>query len=134
MKWIKQMNLKYFHLNWKKHTKENDFSSSSDSDSEDDEPRRFHIEIKPVQPNNSSMPSLDELKVSIGNITLSPAISVSYFVPCIFNAWKGKVVKNLYCKHIFYCSEFILGSSSMIFFLSCALGHLWYTLSQCNIN
>ncbi|NWX50719.1 FCHO2 protein, partial [Steatornis caripensis] len=63
----------------------NHFYSSSDSDSEDDEPRRFHVEIKPVQPNNSSqytMPSLDELKVSIGNITLSPAISVSYFVPC----------------------------------------------------
>uniref|UniRef100_A0A8C0AUE6 MHD domain-containing protein n=1 Tax=Buteo japonicus TaxID=224669 RepID=A0A8C0AUE6_9AVES len=59
-----------------------------DSDSEDDEPRRFHVEIKPVQANNSSqytMPSLDELKVSIGNITLSPAISVSYFVLCIFN-------------------------------------------------
>uniref|UniRef100_A0A674J703 F-BAR domain only protein 2 n=2 Tax=Terrapene triunguis TaxID=2587831 RepID=A0A674J703_9SAUR len=64
----------------KKHTKENHFYSSSDSDSEDDEPRRFHVEIKPVQPNNSShytMASLDELKVSIGNITLSPAISVS---------------------------------------------------------
>ncbi|NXY43623.1 FCHO2 protein, partial [Ceuthmochares aereus] len=63
----------------------NHFYSSSDSDSEDDEPRRFHVEIKPVQPNNSSqytMPSLDELKVSIGNISLSPAISVSYFVPC----------------------------------------------------
>ncbi|XP_053909681.1 F-BAR domain only protein 2 isoform X5 [Cuculus canorus] len=59
-------------------TKENHFYSSSDSDSEDDEPRRFHVEIKPVQPNNSSqytMPSLDELKVSIGNISLSPAIS-----------------------------------------------------------
>ncbi|XP_061873396.1 F-BAR domain only protein 2 isoform X5 [Colius striatus] len=59
-------------------TKENDCDTSSDSDSEDDEPRRFHVEIKPVQPNNSSqytMPSLDELKVSIGNITLSPAIS-----------------------------------------------------------
>uniref|UniRef100_U3K6S2 F-BAR domain only protein 2 n=1 Tax=Ficedula albicollis TaxID=59894 RepID=U3K6S2_FICAL len=59
-------------------TKENHFYSSSDSDSEDDEPRRFHVEIKPVQPNNNSqytMPSLDELKVSIGNITLSPAIS-----------------------------------------------------------
>ncbi|XP_041868657.1 F-BAR domain only protein 2 isoform X5 [Corvus kubaryi] len=59
-------------------TKENHFYSSSDSDSEDDEPRRFHVEIKPVQPNSSSqytMPSLDELKVSIGNITLSPAIS-----------------------------------------------------------
>uniref|UniRef100_A0A8D0FT17 F-BAR domain only protein 2 n=1 Tax=Strix occidentalis caurina TaxID=311401 RepID=A0A8D0FT17_STROC len=77
----------YFHLNREKHTKENHFYSSSDSDSEDDEPRRFHVEIKPVQPNNSSqytMPSLDELKVSIGNITLSPAISVSYFVPCNF--------------------------------------------------
>ncbi|NWQ76169.1 FCHO2 protein, partial [Columbina picui] len=63
----------------------NHFYSSSDSDSEDDEPRRFHVEIKPVQPNNSSqytMPSLDELKVSIGNISLSPAITVSYFVPC----------------------------------------------------
>uniref|UniRef100_A0A8D0G3C6 F-BAR domain-containing protein n=1 Tax=Sphenodon punctatus TaxID=8508 RepID=A0A8D0G3C6_SPHPU len=59
-------------------TKENHFYSSSDSDSEDDEPRKFHVEIKPVQPNNSSqysMASLDELKVSIGNITLSPAIS-----------------------------------------------------------
>lgn len=77
-----------FYLNWEKHTKENHFYSSSDSDSEDDEPRRFHVEIKPVQPNNSSqytMPSLDELKVSIGNITLSPAASVSFFVPCIFN-------------------------------------------------
>ncbi|NXY23942.1 FCHO2 protein, partial [Atrichornis clamosus] len=62
----------------------NHFYSSSDSDSEDDEPRKFHVEIKPVQPNNSSqytMPSLAELKVSIGNITLSPAISVS-FLPC----------------------------------------------------
>ncbi|CAI5787372.1 Hypothetical predicted protein [Podarcis lilfordi] len=59
-------------------TKENHFYSSSDSDSEDDEPRKFHVEIKPVQANSSShytMPSLDELKESIGNITLSPAIS-----------------------------------------------------------
>ncbi|NXC40911.1 FCHO2 protein, partial [Penelope pileata] len=66
----------------------NHFYSSSDSDSEDDEPRRFHIEIKPVQPNNSSqytMPSLDELKVSIGNIALSPATSLwsYYFVFCL---------------------------------------------------
>ncbi|KAM4754124.1 F-BAR domain only protein 2-like [Cyanocitta cristata] len=59
-------------------TKKNHFYSSSDSDSEDDEPRRFHVEIKPIQSNNSSqytMPSLDEFKVSIGNIALSPAIS-----------------------------------------------------------
>ncbi|NXT55048.1 FCHO2 protein, partial [Pluvianellus socialis] len=73
----------------------NDFSSSSDSDSEDDEPRRFHVEIKPVQPNNSSMPSLDELKVSIGNITLSPAISVSYFVPCICDGVEEKISQSL---------------------------------------
>uniref|UniRef100_A0A8C8B8G1 F-BAR domain only protein 2 n=1 Tax=Otus sunia TaxID=257818 RepID=A0A8C8B8G1_9STRI len=82
--------LKYFHLNREKHTKENHFYSSSDSDSEDDEPRRFHVEIKPVQPHNSSqytMPSLDELKVSIGNITLSPAISVSYFGNSDLLAW-----------------------------------------------
>ena len=50
-----------------------------DSDSEDEEPKKYRIEIKPVHPNNShhTMASLDELKVSIGNITLSPAVSVS---------------------------------------------------------
>lgn len=58
-------------------TKENHFYSSSDSDSEDEEPKKYRIEIKPMHPNNShhTMASLDELKVSIGNITLSPAIS-----------------------------------------------------------
>ncbi|XP_029430580.1 F-BAR domain only protein 2 isoform X2 [Rhinatrema bivittatum] len=59
-------------------TKENHFCSSSDSDSEDDEPKRFHVEIKPIQPNNGThhtMASLDELKVSIGNIILSPPVS-----------------------------------------------------------
>lgn len=61
------------------HTKENHFYSSTDSDSEDEEPKKIRIEIKPMLPNNShhTMASLDELKVSIGNITLSPAISVS---------------------------------------------------------
>ncbi|KAI4535700.1 hypothetical protein MG293_014027 [Ovis ammon polii] len=50
---------------------------SGDSDSEDEEPKKYRIEIKPVHPNNShhTMASLDELKVSIGNITLSPAVS-----------------------------------------------------------
>nr|XP_044633973.1 F-BAR domain only protein 2 isoform X2 [Equus asinus] len=58
-------------------TKENHFYSSSDSDSEDEEPKKYRIEIKPVHPNNShhAVASLDELKVSIGNITLSPAVS-----------------------------------------------------------
>ncbi|XP_074934604.1 F-BAR domain only protein 2 isoform X2 [Phalacrocorax aristotelis] len=77
--------------------KENHFYSSNDSDSEDDEPRRFHIEIKPVQPNNSSqytMPSLDELKVSIGNITLSPAISVSFFAQIKRNSSSEELTKS----------------------------------------
>uniref|UniRef100_A0A3Q3KK82 F-BAR domain only protein 2 n=1 Tax=Mastacembelus armatus TaxID=205130 RepID=A0A3Q3KK82_9TELE len=50
------------------------------SDSEDeDEPRKFHVEIKPVQPNNSThqtQATIDELKASIGNIILSPSTSV----------------------------------------------------------
>ncbi|XP_053557408.1 F-BAR domain only protein 2 isoform X1 [Bombina bombina] len=59
------------------YTKENNFYSSSDSDSEVEQ-KKIHIEIKPVQPNSGThhtIASLDELKVSIGNITLSPAIS-----------------------------------------------------------
>ncbi|XP_043919873.1 F-BAR domain only protein 2 isoform X1 [Protopterus annectens] len=56
--------------------KENHFCSSSDSDSDNDEPRKFHVEIKPLQPNDTfhSAASLDQIKTSIGNITLSPAV------------------------------------------------------------
>ncbi|KGL74572.1 FCH domain only protein 2, partial [Tinamus guttatus] len=82
---------------FKKHTKENHFYSSSDSDSEDDEPRRFHVEIKPVQPNHSSqctMASLDELKVSIGNIALSPAISVSNPAQMNRNSFSEELTKS----------------------------------------
>ncbi|XP_075694209.1 F-BAR domain only protein 2 isoform X2 [Rhinoderma darwinii] len=60
------------------YTKENHFYSSSDCDSDDDGPKKFHVEIKPVQPNNGphhNVASLDELKMSIGNISLSPAPS-----------------------------------------------------------
>ncbi|XP_061657010.1 F-BAR domain only protein 2 isoform X7 [Syngnathoides biaculeatus] len=57
--------------------KENSFYSSSDSEDED-EPRKFHVEIKPVQPNDDAQQNratLDELKASIGNIVLSPSTS-----------------------------------------------------------
>ncbi|XP_041093125.1 F-BAR domain only protein 2-like isoform X4 [Polyodon spathula] len=57
--------------------KENNFYSSSDSE-DDDEPRKFHVEIKPVQPNNGdhqASASIDELRASIVNITLSPLAS-----------------------------------------------------------
>uniref|UniRef100_A0A8C7XE64 F-BAR domain only protein 2 n=1 Tax=Oryzias sinensis TaxID=183150 RepID=A0A8C7XE64_9TELE len=56
----------------------NSFYSSSDSEDED-EPRRFHVQIKPVQPNNGThhnRANIDELKASIGNIILSPSTSV----------------------------------------------------------
>ncbi|KAM6232410.1 F-BAR domain only protein 2-like [Porphyrio hochstetteri] len=75
----------------------NNFYSSSDSESEDDEPRRFHVEIKPVQSNNSSqytMPSLDELKLSIGNIALSPAISVSNITQTNRNSSSEELAKS----------------------------------------
>ncbi|XP_068104467.1 F-BAR domain only protein 2 [Hyperolius riggenbachi] len=60
------------------YTKENHFYSSDSDDDGDDGPKKFHVEIKPMQPNNGThhtMASLDELKVSIGNISLSPAPS-----------------------------------------------------------
>ncbi|XP_063066340.1 F-BAR domain only protein 2 isoform X2 [Engraulis encrasicolus] len=60
--------------------KENSFYSSSDSEDED-EPRRFHVEIKPVAASNThsseqQRATIDQLKASIGNITLSPSASV----------------------------------------------------------
>ncbi|XP_037548309.1 F-BAR domain only protein 2, partial [Nematolebias whitei] len=57
--------------------KDNSFYSSSDSEDED-EPRKFHVQIKPVQPNNGThqnRANIDELKASIGNIILSPSAS-----------------------------------------------------------
>uniref|UniRef100_A0A3P9IDD4 F-BAR domain only protein 2 n=1 Tax=Oryzias latipes TaxID=8090 RepID=A0A3P9IDD4_ORYLA len=57
--------------------KDNSFYSSSDSEDED-EPRRFRVQIKPVQPNNGThhnRANIDELKASIGNIILSPSTS-----------------------------------------------------------
>ncbi|XP_028980836.2 F-BAR domain only protein 2 isoform X3 [Esox lucius] len=57
--------------------KENSFYSSSDSE-DDDEPRKFRVEIKPVAPNNGThqtRASIDQLKASIGNISLSPPTS-----------------------------------------------------------
>ncbi|XP_043951894.1 F-BAR domain only protein 2 isoform X12 [Gambusia affinis] len=59
------------------HPKDNSFYSSSDSEDED-EPRKFHVQIKPVQPNNGThqnRANIDELKASIGNIILSPSTS-----------------------------------------------------------
>ncbi|XP_073480448.1 F-BAR domain only protein 2 [Aquarana catesbeiana] len=78
------------------YTKENHFYSSSDSEPDDDGPKKFHVEIKPVQPNNGShhtMASLDELKVSIGNISLSPAPSRQSPAHMIRNASSDEMTK-----------------------------------------
>ncbi|KAM9330130.1 F-BAR domain only protein 2 [Gastrophryne carolinensis] len=78
------------------YTKENHFYSSSDSDDDEDVRKKFHVEIKPMQPNNGShhtMPSLDELKVSIGNISLSPAPSRQSPAQMISNASSEEVTK-----------------------------------------
>uniref|UniRef100_A0A673GQK0 F-BAR domain only protein 2 n=1 Tax=Sinocyclocheilus rhinocerous TaxID=307959 RepID=A0A673GQK0_9TELE len=56
---------------------ENSFYSSSDSEDED-EPRKFHVQIKPVQTNNGThqhKATIDELKASIGNISLSSSLA-----------------------------------------------------------
>uniref|UniRef100_A0A8D3DRX6 F-BAR domain only protein 2 n=1 Tax=Scophthalmus maximus TaxID=52904 RepID=A0A8D3DRX6_SCOMX len=60
------------------HQHKNSFYSSSDSEDEE-EPRKFHVEIKPVEPNNGThqnRATIDELKASIGNIILSPSTLV----------------------------------------------------------
>ncbi|XP_061589813.1 F-BAR domain only protein 2 isoform X4 [Cololabis saira] len=57
--------------------KDNSFYSSSDSEDEE-EPKKFHVQIKPVQPNNGThqnRANIDELKASIENIILSPSTS-----------------------------------------------------------
>uniref|UniRef100_A0AAY4ALY1 F-BAR domain only protein 2 n=1 Tax=Denticeps clupeoides TaxID=299321 RepID=A0AAY4ALY1_9TELE len=61
-----------------KNKKYNSFYSSSDSEEEDDR-RKIHVEIKPVQPDNGThqhRATIDELKASIGNITLSPSTAM----------------------------------------------------------
>uniref|UniRef100_A0A8C8IEG8 F-BAR domain only protein 2 n=1 Tax=Oncorhynchus tshawytscha TaxID=74940 RepID=A0A8C8IEG8_ONCTS len=65
---------------------QNSFYSSSDSEDED-EPRKFRVEIKPVAPNNGthqSRATIDELKASIGNISLSPPTTVRQFLDYIY--------------------------------------------------
>ncbi|CAL8406220.1 unnamed protein product [Arctogadus glacialis] len=55
---------------------QNTFYSSSDSDDED-EPRKFRVEIKPVQAAAGPQgAAIDELKASIGSIVLSPSALV----------------------------------------------------------
>ncbi|XP_055717320.1 F-BAR domain only protein 1-like isoform X4 [Salvelinus fontinalis] len=55
--------------------KENDFYSS-DSDFDDEEPKKFHIQIRPVGSSNSAATEM-ELKATVGALTLPPNRGVS---------------------------------------------------------
>ncbi|XP_035509469.1 SH3-containing GRB2-like protein 3-interacting protein 1 isoform X2 [Morone saxatilis] len=55
-------------------TKKPHFFSSDESEEEEDHRKKFKIKIKPLPANRVvSVPSVDELKASIGNIALSPS-------------------------------------------------------------
>ncbi|NXX44540.1 FCHO1 protein, partial [Tricholaema leucomelas] len=54
--------------------------SSSDSDYDEEEPRRFYVHIKPVQPRDgaaSAEAAVEQLKATVGNLILNPALGVS---------------------------------------------------------
>ncbi|XP_034002778.1 SH3-containing GRB2-like protein 3-interacting protein 1 isoform X1 [Trematomus bernacchii] len=55
-------------------TKKTHFFSSDESEGEEDHRKKFKIKIKPLPSNHVvAVPSVDELKASIGNIALSPS-------------------------------------------------------------
>lgn len=59
-------------------TKKGHFFSSDESEEEEDHKKKFKIKIKPLPADQVvSVPSVDELKASIGNIALSPSPMVS---------------------------------------------------------
>ncbi|XP_071583908.1 LOW QUALITY PROTEIN: F-BAR domain only protein 1 [Heliangelus exortis] len=56
---------------------ENHICSSSDSDYDEEEPRKFYIHIKPVQPRDagdSTEATVEQLKATVGNLILPPSI------------------------------------------------------------
>uniref|UniRef100_A0A8B9IY41 FCH and mu domain containing endocytic adaptor 1 n=1 Tax=Amazona collaria TaxID=241587 RepID=A0A8B9IY41_9PSIT len=60
---------------------ENHGCSSSDSDYDEDEPRKFYVHIKPVQPREaagSAEATMEQLKATVGNLILPPGIGVSF--------------------------------------------------------
>ncbi|NWQ72336.1 FCHO1 protein, partial [Neopipo cinnamomea] len=64
---------------------ENPGCSSSDSDYDEDEPRKFYVHIKPVQPREgpgNAEASVEQLKATVGNLILPPGIGVSLVGGC----------------------------------------------------
>ncbi|XP_044276965.1 F-BAR domain only protein 1 isoform X2 [Varanus komodoensis] len=54
----------------------NPFCSSSDSDYDDEEPHKFYVRIKPIQPRErtSSAVAVEQLKASVGSLILPPGL------------------------------------------------------------
>lgn len=58
---------------------EKGFYSSSDTDSEDERERKIRVEIKPLSNGGAPMSaSVDELRATVENLSLSPAPTVRY--------------------------------------------------------
>uniref|UniRef100_A0A673GR50 F-BAR domain only protein 2 n=1 Tax=Sinocyclocheilus rhinocerous TaxID=307959 RepID=A0A673GR50_9TELE len=95
---------------------ENSFYSSSDSEDED-EPRKFHVQIKPVQTNNGThqhKATIDELKASIGNISLShPLMSKRSFAVNPVTLF-GKHCNQLFTCHVFFSSNSRLANNDLL--------------------
>ncbi|NWT76839.1 FCHO1 protein, partial [Prunella himalayana] len=59
---------------------ENPGCSSSDSDYDEDEPRKFYVHIKPAPPRDapgSAEAAVEQLKATVGNLILAPGLGVS---------------------------------------------------------
>ncbi|XP_067846477.1 SH3-containing GRB2-like protein 3-interacting protein 1 [Heptranchias perlo] len=79
-------------------TKEKHFYSSSESESEEDTRRKFNVKIRPLQHKDSitcMAASVDELKASVGNISLSPS-------PMVKSPRRSPAIikRNLSCEEI----------------------------------
>lgn len=60
---------------------EKGFYSSSDTDSEDERERKIRVEIKPLSNGGAPMSaSVDELRATVENLSLSPAPTVSGYI------------------------------------------------------
>ncbi|NWY21265.1 FCHO1 protein, partial [Aphelocoma coerulescens] len=71
---------------------ENPGCSSSDSDYDEDEPRKFYVHIKPVQPreaSGSAEATVEQLKATVGNLILAPGVGVSLGGPRGFPGFPG---------------------------------------------
>uniref|UniRef100_A0A671WK75 F-BAR domain only protein 1-like n=1 Tax=Sparus aurata TaxID=8175 RepID=A0A671WK75_SPAAU len=93
----------------KSREKENNFYSS-DSDFDDEEPKKFHIQIRPVASSNrsSSAATEKELKATIGALTLPPnrgarqqVVLVVFFSFIFFSYCKNSLYKKHDLLHLF---------------------------------